>query len=282
MSRFKVFLEAVKFEHTVFALPFAYLGMTVAERKWPSLKIFILVTLAMASARSAAMLLNRLIDLKFDARNPRTSRRPIVTGELPLAVAWAGVGICAVLFFLSTWFLNPLCVKLSPIALVLLTGYSYVKRFSLACHFVLGMVLSIAPFGGWIAVTGVFSWIPVLLSLAILFWVGGFDIIYSLQDLEFDRSQGLHSIPVSFGEKTALRISGLSHAAAISFFAFFGLAAHLGWVYWVGVGLVAVLLKIEHRLVEEGDLSKIDTAFFTINGWIGILLFIFTFLEIYR
>lgn len=282
ISKIRTFAEAIKFEHTVFALPFAYLGMVMAEKRWPHWKIFLGVTLAMVAARTAAMLFNRIIDVKFDARNPRTSHRPTVTGALPLPMAWLGVVISTALFFISAWMLNPLCFKLSPIALILLTGYSYVKRFSFLSHYVLGLVLSIAPIGGWIAVTGEFSWIPVLLSLAVLFWVAGFDIIYSLQDVGFDKNNGLHSIPVSFGERRALQIAGIGHFLTILFLAGFGLSAELGWVYWTGVVFVAALLKFEHSLIADGDLDRIQTAFFTINGWVGILLFIFTFLEIFR
>lgn len=228
------------------------------------------------------MLLNRLIDLNIDARNPRTSRRPTVTGELPVRTAWGGVAVSASLFFLSAFMLNPLCFKLSLAALALLTGYSYVKRFSFLCHYALGLVLSIAPVGGWIAVTGEFSWLPVLLSLAVLFWVAGFDIIYSLLDLNFDRANGLHSIPVRFGEAKALQIAAAGHGLTLLFLALFGICTGLGWIYWVGVGITAALLKFEHHLVAEGGTDRIQAAFFTINGWIGILLFIFTFLEIYR
>lgn len=282
INRLRIFLEAVKFEHTLFALPFAYLGMMMARKSWPSWRVFFWVTLAMAGARTTAMLLNRIIDLSSDARNPRTCRRPTVTGELPMPAAWAGAGVAALLFFLSAFMLNPLCFKLAPAALVLLTGYSYVKRFSFLCHYVLGLVLSIAPVGGWVAVTGEFSWFPIFLSLAVLFWVAGFDIIYSLQDMDFDKENRLHSVPVSFGQARALQIAAAGHGLTIVFLALFGVWMGLEWLYWVGVALTAVLLKIEHGMLVEADPNKIQTAFFTINGWIGILLFIFTFLEIYR
>lgn len=282
VNKIRIFLEAIQFKHTAFALPFAYMGMMMAGKSWPGLWVFWWVTAAMAGARTTAMILNRMIDLNIDARNPRTSRRPTVTGELPVAAAWTGAALSAVVFFLAAFLLNSLCFKLSPIALMLLIGYPYVKRFSFLCHYVLGLVLALAPIGGWIAVTGTFSWLPVLLALAVFFWVAGFDIIYSLQDLHFDKNNGLHSIPVSFGEAGALRTAGLGHLLTIVFLTLFGFFGGLGWVYWIGVGVVAALLWFEHSLVSEGDLERIHTAFFTINGWIGILLFIFTFLEIYK
>lgn len=282
LNKIKIFLESVKFEHTVFALPFAYLGMMMAGKSWPSWRVFFWVTLAMVSARTTAMLLNRLIDLKIDAQNPRTSARPTVTGELPVTTLWSGAVTSTTVFFLSAFMLNPLCFKLSPAALVLLTGYSYVKRFSYLSHFVLGWVLSVAPVGGWLAVTGTFSWLPLLLAAAVLFWVAGFDIIYSLQDIAFDKSYGLHSIPVSFGEAYALKVAAMCHLLTLFFLGTFGYFAGLGLIYWVGLAVTALLLKVEHGLIAEADLAHIDTAFFTINGWVGVLLFVFTYLEVYR
>ncbi len=275
----KVFFELIKFEHTVFALPFAYLGMLLASGGQLSVGIFVWVTAAMVSARTAGMTLNRIIDLRIDEKNPRTKTRSIVTGEFPLWAAWASTLAALGFFFLSAFMLNGLCFKLSVIAIILLTSYHYVKRFSFLCHFSLGLVLAIAPMGGWLAVTGLFSWVPVLLSLAVLFWVAGFDIIYSLQDLDFDRAYGLHSVPVRFGQTKALKISEACHWATILFLILFGIFAHLGVVYWVGVLITAILLKLEHALVSDGDLSRISTAFFSINGWVGILLLVFTFLE---
>ncbi|MBI2095521.1 MAG: UbiA family prenyltransferase [Candidatus Omnitrophica bacterium] len=280
-TRVKIFLRLIKFEHTVFALPFAYLGMILARKSLPSPGVFFWVTAAMGGARTAGMLLNRIIDRPIDAKNPRTQDRPTVTGEFSLRNAWLATGAALLVFFISVKMLNDLCFKLSFVALFLLTTYHTVKRFSFLCHFALGLVLAAAPLGGWIAVTGHFAWTPVILSLAVLFWVAGFDVIYSLQDVDFDRMHGLHSIPARFGEKAALRVSEYSHLATVFFLALFGCVAGLGVLYWAGVLAVAILLKAEHLLVPEDNFSRIHTAFFTINGWIGILLLIFTFLEIY-
>ncbi len=282
LSKLKVFFNLIKFEHTVFALPFAYLGMLLAHGAWPRRSVFFWITVAMASARTAGMLLNRLIDLKIDAQNPRTKDRPIITGEFSPKAAVISTAAAVVIFFFSTLMLNPLCLKLSFVAILLLSTYHYVKRFSFLCHFALGLVLAIAPMGGWIAVTGSFSWVPVPLALSVLFWVAGFDIIYSLQDIDFDKSHGLHSIPVKFSKRAALKISTYCHVATVLFLALLAFAGHLGVIYGIGVLICAILLKLEHMLLSEEDLSRIKTSFFMINGWIGILLFVFTFLDILR
>ncbi len=282
LKKIKIFLELIKFEHTIFALPFAYLGMILAKKGRVTFGKFFWITVAMASARTAGMLLNRLIDRAIDAKNPRTQDRAIVTGEISVSLAWLSVALALFFFFLSAFMLNPLCFKLSFIAIAILTGYHYVKRFSFLCHLAIGLVLAIAPMGGWLAVTGSFAWQPIFLSLAVLFWVAGFDILYSLQDAEFDRANELHSIPVKFGQRKALQIAGYLHLGMVLFLIIFGLVMHLGIIYWIGVALSAVFLKVEHSLISEGDLSQINAAFFTINGWIGILLLIFTFLETFR
>ncbi len=282
IKKIKLFFELIKFEHTIFALPFAYLGMMMARKSWPSWTVFFWVTLSMVGARTAGMTLNRIIDRRIDARNPRTNRRPLVTASVSVPAAMGLAVLSVALFFFSAYELNPLCFKLSPIALIFLVGYHYVKRFSFWCHFALGTALAAAPVGGWIAVTGYFSWQALLLGFAVLFWVAGFDILYSLQDMDFDRGEGLHSIPAKFGMDRALQVSSTCHVATIVFLAFFGLALGLGVLYWVGCFIVAGLLKLEHSLIGDGDLEKINTAFFTINGWIGILLLIFAFLEIFR
>ncbi len=282
MGKIKTFFELIKFEHTVFALPFAYLGMVVAQRRWPSWGVFILVTLAMASARTAGMTLNRLIDLKIDSQNPRTKNRPLVAGTFKTSWAWGCVATSVFILLVSSWALNPLCFKLSPLALLLLTIYHYAKHFTWLCHWVLGVVLGCAPIGGWIAVTGQFSWQPLILAVVVMTWVAGFDILYSLQDEDFDRVSGLHSVPVRFGVKRALEISFYSHVATVVFLVLFGFLGGVGIVYAVGVVITAFLLRFEHGIVSDGDLSKINTAFFTINGWIGVLLFVFAYLDVYR
>jgi len=281
-KKIKAFFELIKFEHTVFALPFAYLGMLLAKKGWPGIRVFFWTTLAMVSARTAGMILNRIIDREIDKHNPRTRTRALVTGASSLEAAWTLAFVSLAIFFLSAYCLNPACFRLSPIAVLFLSGYHFVKRFSWVCHFTLGLVLGMAPIGGWLAVTGTFSWLPVLLSLAVLVWVSGFDILYSLQDVEFDKTHGLHSVPVSFGRDRALKISEACHLATLAFLTLFGLFLHLGILYWVGIAISAILLKVEHTLVGDGDLSRINTAFFTINGWIGVLLFIFAFLEVFR
>ena len=278
-EKVKKFIELVKFEHTVFALPFAYLGMMLAKKSWPGFGVFFWVTAAMVGARTAGMTLNRMIDVKIDQKNPRTQNRALVTRELNFTFAWALVGLSLAVFFVSAYQLGPLCFKLSPVALFFLIGYHYVKRFSFFCHWTLGVVLAIAPLGGWIAASGGFSYQPIFVSLAVLFWVAGFDILYSLQDADFDRANHLHSAPVKFGVPVSLKISEYCHWATILFFVIFGAVMSLGALYWVGLVIVAGLLKFEHRLVGEGDLSRINTAFFTVNGWIGILPLVFTFLD---
>lgn len=282
IKKIKLFFELIKFEHTVFALPFAYLGMMMAGKSWPSWRVFLWVTLAMVGARTAGMTSNRIIDRQIDARNSRTSRRPLVTAQISVPAALGLAALSIALFFFSTYELGSLCFKLSPVALIFLVGYHYVKRFSHWCHFVLGATLAMAPMGGWIAASGVFSWQAILLGFAVFFWVAGFDILYSLQDIDFDRSEGLNSVPAKYGMERALQISGVCHFAAVVFLASFGLALGLGILYWVGCLVVAGLLKLEHSLVGDGTLENINTAFFTLNGWIGILLVIFSFLEIFR
>lgn len=281
-NKIKTFFELIKFEHTVFALPFAYLGMLMAGNGHVTARVFWLVTLAMASARTAAMTLNRIIDLKIDRLNPRTENRPIGAGRFSLFAAWVAVVISLAIFFVSALALNPLCFKLSFAALLLLTGYHYVKRFSFLCHAALGAVLAAAPMGGWLAVTGEFSWKPIPLALAVLFWVTGFDILYALQDMDFDKAHDLHSVPVRYGQNLSLRISGYCHIATAVFLIIFGVVSGLGVIYWVGIAICSVLLKLEHNLISDDDLSRINTAFFTLNGWVGVLLLVFTFLETFR
>ncbi len=281
-GKIKTFIELIKFEHTVFALPFAYLGLWMARKEWPSWRVFLGVTLAMVSARTAGMLMNRLADKAIDAKNPRTRNRALVTGDFSTRAAWIAAAVSVAVFFVAASRLNPLCFKLSPVALILLSGYHYVKRFSFLCHFALGAVLGLAPVGGWLAATGEFSWVPLPLFFAVTAWVAGFDILYALQDVDFDKSMGLHSVPVHFGIPQSLKISYYCHAAAVVFLALFGLTAHLGILYASGVLVTAALLQFEHHLVGDGDLSRLNTAFFTINGWIGILLFVFAFMDVYR
>lgn len=254
----------------------------MAGRSWPTLTVFVWVTLAMVGARTAGMTLNRIIDRRIDALNPRTRQRHLVTAEISMPAAATLAVSALALFFFSAYQLNPLCFRLSPIALVFLVGYHYVKRFSYLCHFTLGTTLAFTPIAGWMGASGEFAWQALPLAFAVLFWVAGFDILYSLQDMDFDRGEGLHSIPAKYGTDRALQVSRACHLVTVIFLVVFGLLLGLGILYWAGCLIVAGLLKLEHSLVGDGDLDRINTAFFTINGWIGILLLIFSFLEIFK
>src|SRR5579885_1838531 len=281
-GKLRVFLEAIKFEHTIFALPFAYLGMVLAARAqhgWPGLDKLIWITLAMAGARTLAMTLNRLIDARSDALNPRTANRALPrkllsTGEM----AFFAVLSALVLAF-SAWQLNPLCFALTPVALVFLVGYSYTKRFTWLCHLALGLTDGIAPIGGWLAVNPTISVAnllpPFLLGLAVAAWVGGFDLIYACQDIAFDRAHGLYSIPSRFGPMRALQISEMAHGASVGLLAAVGAQLGLGWPFWIGVAVAAWLLIWEHRLVHPDDFSQLDVAFFNMNGYIAVSVFVF-------
>jgi 4-hydroxybenzoate polyprenyltransferase len=283
----RIFLDAIKFEHTIFALPFAYLGMVLASRAnhgWPGLDKLIWITLAMAGARTLAMTLNRLIDAKVDALNPRTANRALPKKLLrPGEMVIVSVISAAVLAF-SAWQLNPLCFALSPVALLFVVGYSYTKRFTWLCHFVLGLTDGIAPIGGWLAINPTISVAnlvpPLLLGLAVAAWVGGFDIIYSCQDIEFDRAHGLHSIPARFGPQRALEISEMMHGASIGLLAAVGGILGLSWPFWIAVGVAAWLLIWEHRLVHPEDFSRLDVAFFNMNGYIAVSVFAFSLLAV--
>ena len=225
-----VMARMVKIEHSVFALPFAYTGAFLAADGWPGWTDFLLVTLAMVTMRSFAMLMNRILDLPFDSHNPRTRNRPLVSGELSTVAAWIWAGIFAILFVAACAAMNPLVLALSPVALVLGAGYSLAKRFTSLCHFWLGGVLGLAPIAGWLAVEPVFTLPAVLLGLGVLFWVAGFDILYALQDTDFDRSHGLHSIPAMHGVEASLLVSSLCHANTAMLFLLAGWAAGAGWV----------------------------------------------------
>lgn len=273
-------MEALRLEHTVFALPFAYLGLWVASHGTPQWSVVGWVTLAMVTARTAGMALNRLIDLPMDRINPRTKDWPVPAGKIRPVLLAAVTILSALLFFISAWRLNPLCLRLSPIALSWMILYPYLKRFTWACHFGLGAVLACAPVGGWLAVTG--GWDPVLwpLALGVLFWVAGFDILYALLDLDFDRAHGVYSIPQRFGLNVALAVSTLCHLVAVFFFGWFGVQAGLGAWFWVGwIGTIG-LLVYEHRLIIPQSLHRINRAFFTVNGWVSVSLFVFTLIDL--
>lgn len=280
LTSLRIFLETIKFSHTIFALPFALTGAVLAARGVPSPYQLFWILMAMVGARTAAMGLNRLIDAKIDGVNPRTKGRAIPSGLLRKDAVAAWIGVSVALFLLAAYQLNPLCFSLTPVALFLLVTYSYCKRFTSLCHVALGLCLAAAPVGAWLAVRGTVDLPALLLGCAVLFWVAGFDILYALQDLDFDRSAGLHSIPVRFGACGALLTARLFHLITFGMIAALGFAADLGAVYLAGVAIVACLLGYEHSLVREGDLSRLNAAFFTTNGYISCAVFLFTLADI--
>lgn len=269
-----LFARMVKIEHSVFALPFAFMGAFMADGGLPSVGVLALLTLAMVAVRSFAMGFNRLADLKFDSENPRTSNRPLVTGEISRGETRLFLAITGVIFVAACAGLNMACLILSFPALALCAFYSYTKRFTWLCHFVLGAVLGLAPVAGWISISPGLPLPVVLLFLGVLFWVAGFDILYACQDVAFDKDHGLHSVPARFGVGTALAVSSFCHVNTSLFFLLAGWSAWLGWPYYLVWGVVSVILFQEHRLISEDDLSKINMAFFTLNGIIAIALFV--------
>ncbi len=280
MQKLKVFLEMIKFEHTIFALPFAYLGAFLAANGVPPVMKLLWITLAMVGARTAAMSLNRLIDRHIDARNPRTAQRALPAGQLGVNEVYLYTVLSFLLLGFSAYKLNLLALWLMPIAVFFLVLYSYTKRFTWACHLVLGISLGLAPAGAWIGVTGHWALAPVLLGLGVMTWVAGFDVVYSCQDVEFDRKEGLHSIPAVFGLQRGLEISAFLHTLAPLFFIAVGVVMSMSWIYYVGVGIAIVLLFRQHRLVSADDFSKIGVAFFDLNGYLSSLLFVFSILDL--
>jgi 4-hydroxybenzoate polyprenyltransferase len=267
-------LEMIKVEHSVFALPFALTGAMLAARGWPHWRQVFWIVVAMVGARSAAMTFNRIADRDFDARNPRTEKRALPAGHLTLRFAAAFTAVSAALLVLAAWELNPLALKLSPVALALLLFYSYTKRFTLLSHIVLGMCLGISPVAAWIALRGDVSWSIVILGAAVTLWVAGFDIIYACQDVSFDRAMDLHSIPRKFGITAALYGSAALHVLMLALLVIVAEMSGLGWIALGGLVLVAALLAYEHLLVKPSDLSRVNAAFFTINGYISVLFFL--------
>jgi 4-hydroxybenzoate polyprenyltransferase len=277
------FFSLVKFSHTVFAMPFALIGFTLAVTVGGhnfSLRLLLLVVLCMIFARNAAMGFNRLVDRKFDAMNPRTSRREIPAGIIKPGAATVFVIVNAVLFIASTAFINRLTLYLSPVALAVILGYSLTKRFTSLSHFILGLGLSLAPIGAYISVTGSFNILPVIFSLVVITWVSGFDIIYALQDDEFDRSNRLHSIPSRAGRKNALLISALVHLVTFLLVVLAGIKGEFSWIYWAGSVIFTTLLVYQHSIVSSEDLHRVDMAFATTNGIASILFSFFTILSL--
>lgn len=275
-----LYLRMIKFSHSVFALPFAFTGALLAAGGVPPPATLFWITLAMVGARTGAMGLNRIIDRRIDAANPRTAARELPSGKIGAGDALIFTVLAFALMFFSAYKLNDLCLKLSPLALGVLVLYSYTKRFTWLSHFVLGIAISAAPLGAWIAVRGTFDPEILPLGIAVVFWLAGFDVLYALQDLEFDRSHGLYSIPQRFGVERTLLLARLFHGVTWTLLAATGALFSLGPLYWVGLAVVAGLLLYEHALVKPGDLSKLDLAFFNMNGYISITIFVFTLLAL--
>jgi 4-hydroxybenzoate polyprenyltransferase len=282
-SRIRTVLEMIKFEHSVFALPFALVAALLAERAgetgWPPARTllwqFAWIIVAMVGARSAAMTMNRIADLRYDKLNPRTQNRALATGQLSLGFAWAFTLISAAVLVFAAWQLNRLALELSPVALAILFFYSYTKRFTTWSHLVLGFCLGMSPAAAWIAIRGSLDWRMLILCAAVTLWVGGFDVLYACQDIEFDRQAGLFSIPKKFGVRRALLIARAMHVIMIGLLAWLAVSFALTWPAWAGIGIVALMLVYEHSLVKPNDLSKINAAFFTVNGYISLLFLIF-------
>ncbi|GER94279.1 4-hydroxybenzoate octaprenyltransferase [hot springs metagenome] len=270
------YMRMIKISHSVFALPFAFTGAVLAASGIPSMRQVFWIIIAMVGARSGAMGLNRIIDRKVDALNPRTASREIPSGKIRVRDASVFTFISLVLFVFAAYNLNPLCFKLSPLAIAVLSFYSYTKRFTWLSHFVLGIAISAAPLGAWIAIRGTLDWEIIPLSIAVVFWLAGFDVLYALQDVEFDRINGLYSIPQRFGIKRSLILAKIFHFVTWSLLVFNGVIFGLNLLYWIGMFIVAGMLIYEHSLVKPDDLSKLNMAFFNMNGYVSIAVFVFT------
>jgi len=279
LGKLKVVLEMIKFEHTIFALPFAYMGMVLAANGLPSIAEIFWITVAMVGARSFAMAINRYIDREIDARNPRTEDRAIPAGKLNNNYVLVFSAVSLIVFFVATYQLAPLARLVWPAIVFPFLIYSYTKRFTWLSHVVLGVSLGLAPIAAWIAITNGLSWPVVVLGAAVTLWVAGFDIIYACQDIDFDRKDKLFSIPAVFGVKKALLVTRTFHVLTVCLLFTVGVAFDLGVVYYIGVAITALLLAYENRMVKEDDLSKVNVAFFTINGFISLQIFAFTGLD---
>ena len=278
-GRIRTVLEMIKFEHSVFALPFALTGALLAARftshGWPSWRQILWIVVAMVSARSAAMTINRIADLRYDKENPRTKMRALATGTVSMGFAWVFTFVAVALFVIAAWQLNPLALKLSPVALAILFFYSFTKRFTNFSHLFLGFALGVSPAAAWIAVTGHLDIRMIILCAAVTLWVAGFDVLYACQDVAFDQSAGLFSIPKRFGIATSLWIARVMHIGVIALLVWLAASFALPWPAWIGIVVVAALLAYEHSLIKAHDLSKLDAAFFTLNGYISISFFLF-------
>jgi 4-hydroxybenzoate polyprenyltransferase len=300
MSNVKSYLSLIKFSHTIFAMPFALIGFFLGIFEYTSvvpgwhtaifpplfdwnfllIKLF-LVIFCMIFARSAAMAFNRYLDRNFDAKNPRTAIREIPSGIISANNALVFTVTSSFLFIVTCYFINRICFFLSPVALLVVLGYSYTKRFTPLCHLILGLGLSLAPIGAYLAVTGHFSLLPILFSLAVIFWVSGFDIIYALQDEEFDKSQKLYSMPAWVGKTKALKISELLHLVSASCIIFAGWYGKFGWLYWIGVAIFTGMLIYQHSIVKSHDLKKVNLAFMTANGIASVVFAVFVIADLF-
>ena len=275
-----LFLETIKFEHSVFALPFAYLGLFFAEKKIPSLSLFLWISVAMVSFRTLAMGLNRLLDLRIDAENPRTRDRALPQKKIREGFVWGAALVSLLIFEWSSFTLGTLCLWLSPIPVVLAWIYPLTKRFTWLSHFVLGLVLGIAPYGAWIAATGKFAWAPAFLTAGVTCWVAGFDMIYALQDMDFDRSHGLFSVPAKFGEARTLLLTRGLHVLAVFCWAVAGYLNEAGWAYVLGLLLATYFLIREHQLVRSFGIQKMNETFFIMNAVVSVTLLIAVVLDV--
>jgi 4-hydroxybenzoate polyprenyltransferase len=282
-GKVRAFLRLVMIEHSVFALPFAYIAALTAmfrdtgDIQWGTL---LLVTVAMVGLRTFAMACNRIIDREIDARNPRTARRELVTGALSVRSAWTGALVAVVVFLGAAALLNPLCLALAPIAVVPMVVYPYGKRFTHFPHAILGVAQAMGPIGAWLAVTGSWSWDAVILGLAVGVWIGGFDLIFGCQDVAADRAHGVRSVPARFGIPAALYGARICHAVTTGLLVWYGAAIHAGGFWWAGLAVVAGAFLYEHSIVKPHDLSRLNRAFFTVNGVIGITLFLFALCDL--
>lgn len=275
-------LQMIKFSHTIFAFPFALMGVVLASlvsQELPGLSQVFWICMAMIGARSGAMGLNRIIDARIDAANPRTVNREIPAGKVSMREAVLFVAAALALLLFASWMLNPLCLYLSPVAILFLVLYSYCKRFTSLAHIVLGICLAAAPLGAWIALRGDVGWPAVILAFAVLFWVAGFDIFYALQDVDFDKEQGLHSIPAKLGVENSIQLVRVFHVIMVGLLLLLLLVDGLGGIYLLGVIVVSLLLIYEHLLVRADDLSRLDAAFFNMNGYISVTIFAFTLVD---
>lgn len=280
LKKIAVLLEMIKFKLTIFAMPFAFIGAFLAAGGVPDLMVFLWIILAMIGARTCAMGFNRIVDRKFDGANPRTANRAIPAGEVSMMESWGLVISAGFLFFFACYMLNALTLLLSPLALGLTLFYSYTKRFTSLCHLILGVALAFSPLGGWVAVTGSLVNFPYALSLGVLFWVAGFDTIYACLDADFDKDAGLFSLPSRFGRERAFKLAVFFHVIAFVFFILTGVQANLNIFYYIGIVCTAGALFYQHIIVNPRDLSRINAAFFSMNGFISVVLFFATWLSL--